>query len=56
MHIAKASKAAFEDSQLIPSSERIKALREIKNQLAANKHEILAENLKDLQVHICHLF
>jgi len=48
--IAKASKAAFENSQLIPSSERIRALAEMKKELQANKDEIIAANLMDLQV------
>lgn len=48
--IAKATKAAFEASQLIPSSERIKALREIRTELEAAKDDILAANRADLQV------
>ncbi|KAI0831840.1 gamma-glutamyl phosphate reductase [Trametes gibbosa] len=47
--IAKATKAAFEASQLIPSSERIKALREIRTELEAAKDDILAANRADLQ-------
>ncbi|KAI0741372.1 gamma-glutamyl phosphate reductase [Daedaleopsis nitida] len=47
--IAKASKAAFEASQLIPSAERIKALQEIRNELEAAKDAILAANRTDLE-------
>lgn len=48
--IAKAAKAAFEASQLIPSEERIVALHAIKRELEAKKDEILAANREDLQV------
>ncbi|THU91534.1 gamma-glutamyl phosphate reductase [Dendrothele bispora CBS 962.96] len=47
--IAKAAKYAFENSQLIPASERVKALQEIRNVLDANKTEILEANKLDLQ-------
>ncbi|KAJ3481894.1 hypothetical protein NLI96_g7347 [Meripilus lineatus] len=46
--IAKAAKSAFEASQLIPSSERVKALHEIKQELENAKEEILEANRKDL--------
>ncbi|KAI9062600.1 gamma-glutamyl phosphate reductase [Trametes sanguinea] len=46
--IAKAAKAAFEASQLIPSSERIKALQEIRRELEIAKDAILAANRADL--------
>lgn len=48
--IAKAAKAAFEASQLIPSSERIAALESIRKQLDLQKTEILAANAEDLKV------
>lgn len=48
--IAKAAKAAFEASQLIPSAERINALHAIKAELDARKDEILAANREDIQV------
>ena len=48
--VAKAAKAAFEKSQLIPSSERISALQAIHGQLKAQKAEILLANEEDLKV------
>ncbi|KAH9951160.1 gamma-glutamyl phosphate reductase [Amylocystis lapponica] len=48
-NIAKAAKAAFETSQLIPSSERLKALSEIRKELESAKDEILAANRIDLE-------
>lgn len=48
--IAKAAKAAFEASQLIPSSERVQALREIAKELESSKAQILDANRKDLAV------
>lgn len=53
LQIARAAKAAFEASQLIVSSERINALNAIKDQLNANKEEILAANRQDLEVSPC---
>ena len=50
LEIARAAKAAFEASQLIASSERIIALNVIKDELTANKGEILAANRQDLEV------
>lgn len=50
LEIARAAKAAFESSQLIASSERITALNVIKDELTANKEEILAANRQDLEV------
>lgn len=50
--IARAAKAAFEDSQLIESSQRINALHEIRKALESNKEEILAANKEDLKVNI----
>jgi glutamate-5-semialdehyde dehydrogenase len=47
---AKAAKAAFESSQLIPASERVKALHEIRNVLERSKDEVLEANKQDLQV------
>lgn len=49
--IARAAKAAFEASQLIPSSERVLALHEIRKELEAAKEDILAANKQDLEVH-----
>jgi glutamate-5-semialdehyde dehydrogenase len=48
--IAKAAKSAFEDSQLIPSAERVTALQNIREALASKKAEILAANKEDLKV------
>lgn len=48
--IAKAAKLAFEESQLIPSAERIKALHSIRDELERNKAQILAANNADLEV------
>ncbi|EMD38826.1 hypothetical protein CERSUDRAFT_112557 [Gelatoporia subvermispora B] len=47
--IAKAAKAAFEASQLIPPSERVKALYAIRAELETAKEDVLAANRKDLQ-------
>ncbi|KAJ7699062.1 gamma-glutamyl phosphate reductase [Mycena rosella] len=47
--IAKSAKVAFEDSQLIPSAERVNALRHIHKALEFNKAEILSANREDLQ-------
>ncbi|KAI0734040.1 gamma-glutamyl phosphate reductase [Fomitopsis betulina] len=47
--IAKAAKAAFEASQLIASSERVRALHEIRDQLVSAKADILAANKRDLE-------
>lgn len=48
--IAKSAKAAFEASQLVDSSERVKALHVIKEELEALKVEIKAANRADLEV------
>lgn len=50
--IAKAAKAAFETSQLIPASERVLALHEIRKELETAKNEILTANKRDLEVHV----
>jgi glutamate-5-semialdehyde dehydrogenase len=50
--IARTAKAAFEASQLVPASERIRALHEIKAELEAAKAEILAANKTDLDVRL----
>ncbi|TCD69477.1 hypothetical protein EIP91_007603 [Steccherinum ochraceum] len=47
--IAKAAKTAFEASQLIPSSERVSALHEIKKELENAKEKILEANKRDLE-------
>jgi hypothetical protein len=48
--IAIAAKEAFNASQLIPVSERTRALAAIKHELAASKLEILQANKKDMEV------
>jgi glutamate-5-semialdehyde dehydrogenase len=48
--IARSVKAAFQVSQLLPSSERITALLAIQKQLVIRKSEILAANVEDLKV------
>jgi hypothetical protein len=48
--IAKEAKAAFEASQLIDATERVRALHEIERALAASKDAILAANRDDLAV------
>ena len=48
--IAKAAKAAFDASQLIDASERVKALYAIKEELEGMKEEIREANVKDLEV------
>ena len=48
--IAKAAKLAFEESQLISSSDRINALHEIRKELEANKVAIFEANIQDLGV------
>ncbi|KAF5377803.1 hypothetical protein D9757_008109 [Collybiopsis confluens] len=47
--IAKAAKNAFQDAQLIPASERAKALHEIQLSLQASKVEILQANQEDIK-------
>jgi glutamate-5-semialdehyde dehydrogenase len=55
--IARSVKAAFQESQLLPSSERITALLAIQKQLELRKSEILAANVEDLKVcGLCNLF
>jgi len=48
--IARSAKAAFQESQLLPSSERINALLAIRKQLELQKSDILAANVEDLKV------
>lgn len=48
--IATGARSAFEKSQLLPASERITALNEIRKELEASKDEILAANKKDLEL------
>jgi gamma-glutamyl phosphate reductase len=48
--IARDAKAAFEASQLVDSSERVRALYEIERTLASNKDVILSANKEDLAV------
>ena len=48
--IAKRAKAAFETSQLIDSSERVKALHLIKDELELLKNEIQDANKADMEV------
>ncbi|KAF8889323.1 gamma-glutamyl phosphate reductase [Infundibulicybe gibba] len=47
--IAKTAKIAFEQAQLIPSTERIAALHAIKAELSSQKEQILDANKKDIQ-------
>ena len=51
--IARLAKTAFQDSQLLPSSERISALLAIRSQLELRKSDILAANIEDLKVCVC---
>ena len=48
--IAKAAKLAFEASQLVEQSERVKALLTIRDELQARKKEILDANARDMEV------
>ncbi|KAF9466039.1 Aldehyde/histidinol dehydrogenase [Collybia nuda] len=47
--IAKLAKTAFQNSQLIPSSERVTALHSIRTELHARKDAILEANKEDLE-------
>ncbi|EJD07685.1 glutamate-5-semialdehyde dehydrogenase [Fomitiporia mediterranea MF3/22] len=49
IEIAKAAKAAFEASQLVDTSERVKALHLIKSELEALRNEIQEANKADLE-------
>ncbi|KAG5636776.1 hypothetical protein H0H81_006890 [Sphagnurus paluster] len=46
--IAKVAKAAFESSQLVAPSERVRALNEIRKELESRRTTILAANREDL--------
>ncbi len=48
--MAEAAESAFEESQLVPLSERINSLRAIRLQLEKGKTEILAANVEDLKL------
>ena len=48
--IARASKKAFEASQLVGGEERVAALLSIRKTLQENKDAILDANRKDMQV------
>jgi glutamate-5-semialdehyde dehydrogenase len=48
--IARSAKAAFQESRLLPSSERIDALVAIQKELELRKLGILAANVEDLKV------
>jgi gamma-glutamyl phosphate reductase len=48
--IAQTAKAAFEASQLVRTTERTLALREIRKELEANKDGILKANSEDMAV------
>ena len=48
--IAQTAKAAFEASQLISTTERTRALYEIRKELEANKDSILRANGEDMAV------
>ena len=54
--IARTAKAAFQVSQLLPSSERINALLAIRKRLELQKSEILAANVEDLKVCVLYTF
>ncbi|KXN90708.1 putative gamma-glutamyl phosphate reductase [Leucoagaricus sp. SymC.cos] len=47
--IAKAAKAAFDESQLILAEKRVLALRQIKRELEAQKYDIMFANTEDLK-------
>jgi gamma-glutamyl phosphate reductase len=51
--VARAAKAAFEASQLVPHSERVRALNEIRNVLEIDKEKVLEANRLDLEVLSC---
>ena len=51
--IAQEAKAAFQASQLLRESERVRALHEIQRELQARKDSILAANKEDLAVRSC---
>jgi gamma-glutamyl phosphate reductase len=48
--IAQTAKAAFEASQLVSTTERTRALHEIRKELEANKDSILRANGEDMAV------
>lgn len=48
--IARASKAAFESSQLVDHADRVEALHRIKDALLQEKDAILTANKRDLEV------
>jgi glutamate-5-semialdehyde dehydrogenase len=48
--VAKTAREAFETSQLVQSSERLKALKAIRYELESAKQAILAANAEDLTV------
>jgi glutamate-5-semialdehyde dehydrogenase len=48
--IAKAARAAFEESSRLTALERVNALHEMQKELEVNKPEILDANKKDLEV------
>lgn len=50
--IAKAAKSAFEASQLVDSSERVNALKIIKDELEALRNKIQEANKADMEVFI----
>ena len=50
--IAKAAKVAFEASQLVQSSDRIKALHFIREELESAKQDIFVANKSDVEVRI----
>lgn len=48
--VARLAKESFDASQLLPASERHKALLAIRDALVASKQDILAANALDMQV------
>lgn len=51
-HIAKASKDAFEASQLVSAAERVNALQAIHDALAKDKDIIFDANRQDMEVRL----
>ena len=54
--VARTAKEAFVASQLVRSSERIKALKTIRQELERAKQTILAANAEDLKVWSGHYY
>ena len=50
--IAKLARRSFEASQTLSADERVSALKAIRSALELAKHEVLAENAKDVEVRL----